>query len=113
MHHLSQLSNSGIALYSFDIFEPLLMQSTDTVQSLAPDLVKDHWHFLEVWVDSMQSPPYILLLLGDNAKSCSVFDPAEQYGLVKTFQNYEEAQLWLLEDEYEPLEGRLSSAEIH
>lgn len=61
----------------------------------------------------MQSPPYILLLLGDQAKGCYVFDPAEQYSLVKTFQNYEEAQLWLLEDEYEPLEGRLSSAEIH
>jgi hypothetical protein len=88
------------------------MQTTDTIQSLAPDLVKDNWNFLEVWVDSMQSPPYVLLLLGDKAKGCYVFDPAEQYGLVRTFQNYEEAQFWLLEDEYEPLEERLSSSEI-
>ena len=89
------------------------MQTTDTIQYLAPDLVKNNWNFLEVWVDSMQSPPYILLLLGDKATGCYVFDPAEQYGFVRAFQNYEEAQLWLLEDEYEPLEGRLSSSETH
>jgi hypothetical protein len=89
------------------------MQTTDITQSLAPDLVKDNWNFLEVWVDPMQSPPYILLLLGDKTKGCYVFDPADRYVLVKAFQDYEEAQLWLLEDEYEPLEGRLSSAEIH
>jgi hypothetical protein len=87
------------------------MQTTDTTQSLVPDLVKNNWDFLEVWVDPMQSPPYILLLLGDRAKGCFVFDPAERYSLIKAFQEYEEAQLWLLEDEYEPLEGRLSSAE--
>jgi hypothetical protein len=29
----------------------------------------------------------------------------------RRFQDYEEAQLWLLEDEYEPIEGRLSSEE--
>lgn len=87
------------------------MQTTDITQSLGPDLVKGDWNFLEVWVDSMQSPPYVLLLLGDKVKECYVFDPAAQYGLVKAFQDYEEAQLWLLEDEYEPLEGRLSSAE--
>jgi len=89
------------------------MQTTDTTQFLEPDLVKHNWNFLEVWVDPMQSPPYILLLLGDRAKGCYVFDPAEHYSLVKAFQNYEEAQLWLLEDEYEPLEGRLSSPEVH
>lgn len=89
------------------------MQTTDTTQFLEPDLVKDSWNFLEVWVDSMQSPPYILLLLGDKIKCCYVFDPAEHYSLVKAFHSYEEAQLWLLEDEYEPLEGRLSSTEMH
>ena len=89
------------------------MQTTDTTQSLAPDLVKDNWNFLEVWVDPMQSPPYVLLLLGDEMKGCYIFDPAERYSLVKAFQSYGEAQLWLLEDEYEPLEGRLSSSEIH
>jgi len=89
------------------------MQATDTTPSLAPDLVKDNWNFLEVWIDPMQTPPYLLLLLGDKTDGCSVFDPVERYKLVKAFQSYEDAQLWLLEDEYEPLEGRLYSADIH
>lgn len=88
------------------------MQTTDTTQFPAPDLVKDDWNFLEVWIDSMQSPPYVLLLLGDKREGCYVFDPAEHYRLVKAFQNYEEAQLWLLEDEYEPIEGRLSNFDV-
>jgi hypothetical protein len=50
-------------------------------------------------------------VLIDKARGCYVFDPAEKYCLVKAFQDYEEAQLWLLEDEYEPIEGRLSSEE--
>lgn len=41
------------------------MQTTDTTPSSAPELVKDSWSFLAVWVDPLQSPPYILLLLGD------------------------------------------------
>lgn len=88
------------------------MQTTDTTQFLEPDLVKDDWNFLEVWLDPMQFPPYVLLLLGDKGTCCYVFDPAEHYRLVKTFQTYEEAQLWLLEDEYEPIEGRLYSLEV-
>lgn len=63
------------------------MQTTDTIQFPAPELVKDDWNFLEVWVDSMLSPPYILLLLGDKTKGCYVFDPAEQYRLVKAFSD--------------------------
>jgi hypothetical protein len=88
------------------------MQTTDTTQFLVPDLVKNNWDFLEVWVDPMQSPPYVLLLLGNLNQGCFIFDPSEHYGLIKTFQDYEAAQLWLLEDEYEPVEGRLSSSEI-
>ncbi|PSB26887.1 hypothetical protein [Stenomitos frigidus] len=89
------------------------MQTTDTTSFLAPGPVKVNWEFLEAWIDPMQSPPYLLLLLGDSTNGCYVFDPAESYGLVKAFQRYEDAQLWLLEDEYEPLNGRLSSSEVH
>ncbi len=89
------------------------MQTTDTIPYPVLDPVKNSWSFLEVWVDPMQSPPYILLLLGDKAGSCYVFDPADGYRVIKNCGNYEEAQIWLLEDEYEPLEGRLAGAEIH
>ncbi len=67
--------------------------------------MKSSWNFMEVWVDPMQSPPYLLLVLGDKSGVCHVFDPAESYRMVKTCESYDSAQLWLLEDEYEPLEG--------
>lgn len=60
----------------------------------------------------MQSPPYLLLLLGDKAGNCHIFDPTENYKLITSCENYDQAQLWLWEDEYEPLEGRLAGSEI-
>ena len=60
----------------------------------------------------MQSPPYLLMLMGDRLGLCRVYDPVENYKVVLTSQSYEEAQLWLLEDEFEPINGRLSFAEV-
>jgi hypothetical protein len=40
-----------------------------------------------------------------------VYDPAEQYKVIFASPDYEEAKLWLLEDEYELVRGRLSHAE--
>jgi hypothetical protein len=88
------------------------MQTTNTIPSPALDPAKNSWNFLEVWVDPMQSPPYLLLLLGDESGRCNILDPADRYKLVKHYETYDQAQLWLLEDEYEPLEGRLSEAEF-
>ena len=88
------------------------MQTTHPIPSPALDPVKSNWHFLEVWVDPMQSPPYVLLLLGDKSGSCYIVDPTKQYELINRCATYDEAQFWLLENEYEPLEGRLSEAEV-
>ena len=88
------------------------MQTIDTMLSPALDPVKDEWNFLEVWIDPMQSPPYLLMLMGDRIGVCHVCDPVENYKVVLTSQSYEEAQLWLLEDEFEPINGRLSFGEI-
>ena len=88
------------------------MQTINTIQSLALDPAKNNWNFLEVWVDPMQSPPYLLILLGDKSGCCQILDPAEQYKLIKLCDSYDQAQIWLLEDEYEPIEGRLSESEL-
>ena len=77
-----------------------------------PDPVENNWNFLEAWVDLMQSPPYVLLLLGAKNGNCRILDPKEGYSSIKSCENYNEAQLWLLEDEYEPLEGRLANDEV-
>ena len=69
------------------------MQTIDTMLSPALDPVKDEWDFLEVWIDPMQSPPYLLMLMGDLMGVCRVCDPVENYKVVLTRQRYEEAQL--------------------
>jgi hypothetical protein len=88
------------------------MQKTNTTSFPALDPAKSNWNFAEVWIDPMLSPPYVLLLLGDSSGSCCVYDPAEGYKVVFTSASYDEAQTWLLEDEYEPIEGRLSASKL-
>jgi hypothetical protein len=88
------------------------MQKIDTMSFPAPDPVKNNWEFAEVWIDAMLSPPYVLLLLVDREGKCCVYDPAEGYKVIFTCSSYEEAQLWLLEDEYEPIEGRVCASEV-
>jgi hypothetical protein len=89
-----------------------LMQKIDIMSSHALDPVQNDWSFAEVWVDPMLSPPYILLLLCDLSGICRVYDPAQGYKVVFTSASYDEAQNWLLEDEYEPMEGRLAASEL-
>lgn len=88
------------------------MQKIDTMLSPALDPVKSDWNFLEVWIDPMLSPPYILLLLSDASGSCRVHDPTQGYKIVFTSATYDETQIWLLEDEYEPVVGRLAASEL-
>lgn len=88
------------------------MQKTDITSFPGLDLVRDNWHFAEVWLDPMLSPPYVLLLLGNQAGQWCVYDPAEGYKVIFTSSTYEEAQNWLLEDEYEPIEGRVSASDF-
>ncbi|BAZ51893.1 hypothetical protein NIES4103_45520 [Nostoc sp. NIES-4103] len=66
----------------------------------------------EVWIDPMLSPPYILLLLCDSEENCQIYDPAQGYKLIFYSQSYETAKLWLLEDEYELIAGRLLATEL-
>lgn len=82
------------------------------MSSPAQDRVKNNWEFTEVWIDLMLSPPYILLLLCDSEDSCQIYDPAQGYKVVFSSNDYNAAKLWLLEDEYEPIEGRLLAAEL-
>lgn len=70
----------------------------------------DNWEFTELWVDPTASPPYVLILLGDNSGTSCVYDPSQSYQLVFRSDTYEEAKLWLLEDEYERVEGRLPAS---
>ena len=70
------------------------------------------WKMLELWVDSVLFPPKILMLVSDRDGSCRIFNPAAEYKLVVTHSTYQAAQDWLLEDEYERVQGQLLAEEI-
>ncbi|MDG2991494.1 hypothetical protein L3556_11215 [Candidatus Synechococcus calcipolaris G9] len=70
------------------------------------------WKYLELWVDPVLFPPKILMLVGDQDGTCRIFNPASDYKLVVTHPSYENAQAWLLEDEYERVKGPLLAEEV-
>jgi hypothetical protein len=74
--------------------------------SPALNLVND-WQFVELWVDTTAIPPYVLMLLGDDQQNYCIFDPTQNYKIIFACSSYQEAKTWLLEDEYERVEGRL------
>jgi hypothetical protein len=84
------------------------------MQSHAPALGEEAktWKFLELWVDLVIFPPKILMLIGAEDGTCRIFNPASNYKLVVTHPNYQAAQEWLLEDEYERVKGQLLAEEI-
>lgn len=88
------------------------MQKIAITPSPELDPANSEWAFAEVWIDPMLTPPYLLLLLSSQSGTYHIYDPAEQYKLIFACASYEEAQAWLLEDEYEPVEGRLLSSDI-
>ncbi len=71
----------------------------------------DNWDFTELWVDPTASPPYVLILLCDEQGICSIYDPAQNYQVIFT-SSYQGAKLWLLEDEYERVEGQLRAEKV-
>ena len=62
--------------------------------------------WFEVWLDDCPEPPYVLLVEGRD-EQVRVLDPKEQYRVVYTALSYEDAKIWLLEDEYVQVRGRV------
>jgi len=65
----------------------------------------------ETWVDESPALPYLLLLLPD--PQCPggilVVDPKESDKVVFRACDYESAKMWLLEDEFTRIEGRMTA----
>ncbi len=70
------------------------------------------WKFLELWVDPVIFPPKILMLVCDQDGTCRIFNPSSDYRLVVVHPDYQAAQEWLLEDEYERVIGQLLAEEV-
>jgi len=62
--------------------------------------------FYEVWADDGLPHPYLLLVMVEADGGTVVFDP-KQDKVAYRAPSYNEARLWLLEDEYTRVEGRI------
>ncbi len=82
--------------------------------SLAQNLVdlKDDWEFMELWVEPIVFPPRILILAGGKQGNCCIYDATANYKPLFESAIYDEAHSWLVEDDYERVDGRLLSGEI-
>ncbi|WP_293135722.1 hypothetical protein [Microcoleus sp. bin38.metabat.b11b12b14.051] len=65
------------------------------------------WEFAEIWADTLISPPYILMLVKEKSGKFCIHNPAQNYKVIFTSDDYESAKMWLLEDEYERLNSRI------
>lgn len=60
----------------------------------------------ELWADEGLSPPYVLVV-EPTGTGFRVTDPAEKGHLVFEALTYDDVKLWLLEDEYVRVSGRM------
>jgi hypothetical protein len=69
---------------------------------------KMNWY--EVWADDGLGIPYLLLVQFDaNTNLYSVVDPSAGNKIVFESNEYETVRDWLLEDEYQSVNGRMAS----
>jgi hypothetical protein len=63
----------------------------------------------EVWSDETHDIPYLLFLTqcNEEVEGCQVIDPKSNNQVVKKFPDYNSAKLWLLEDEFTLIDGRM------
>ncbi len=67
--------------------------------------------WFEVWIDESVGRPYFLIVTHDLKKPTrfSVLDPMEGLKLIYYDDDYDAVRLWLLEDEYTPVDGRMEN----
>ena len=80
------------------------VQATKKNQESEPET---EWKFAEIWADTLISPPYILMLVKETSGKFRIYNPAQNYQVIFSSDNYEAAKMWLLEDEYERLNSRI------
>ncbi len=81
-------------------------------QEQNPVIFNTDWLFVELWIDAIIFPPRILMLIKDNQGQYNIYDPTQEYKSIFSSNNYDEVNSWLLEDEYERVDGRVLAEEI-
>jgi hypothetical protein len=69
-----------------------------------------NFEWYEVWVSDSPTLPYVLIVIPDEegAGGVMVIDPQEDQKVVYRATEYENAKLWLLEDEFRLARGRMT-----
>ena len=69
------------------------------------------YDWYEIWVDESPTVPYVLFLISNpnGAGGIAVIDPKENDKVVHKSPDYESAKMWLLEDEYIQIVGRVTA----
>ena len=62
----------------------------------------------EVWTDEGLEVPYTLIVLQQQGGEVVVLDPKEEYKPIFKAGDYETVKMWLLEDEYTRVDGRMT-----
>lgn len=62
----------------------------------------------EVWSDESFDEPYLLVLKKSKDGEIIIIDPKENHKIVYRSKDYDDAKLWLLEDEYTLVDGRMT-----
>ncbi len=64
----------------------------------------------EVWTESGLAPPYLLFLWCNQDGTFEVYDPYERK-IAYVTDNYDDAHVWLNEDEFTRVDGRMGEGE--
>ena len=66
-----------------------------------------NWY--EIWVDESTEIPYVLFIYPSKTdpEEILIIDPKENNQVIKKMPDYQTAELWLSEDEYILVEGRM------
>lgn len=70
------------------------------------------WEFLEVWIGPPIDSPVMLVLVSRVSGKVEILDPADAYESRYTSDSYEDAALWLAEDEFRLVRGRVQPEDV-
>lgn len=66
----------------------------------------NNWDFTELWIDATAFPLKVLILVSQPEEISCIYDPSRNYQILFLSFTYEEAKLWLQNNQYKPVEQR-------
>lgn len=66
----------------------------------------ENWDFTELWIDATAFPLKVLILVSQPEEISCIYDPSRNYQILFLSFTYEEAKLWLQNNQYKPVEQR-------